>query len=263
MKRGYLVMAQGADYVLMAESLARSIKRSQSEVSSISIITDQKKVDKTLFDKVIKLKNDISGNAEWKIHNRCKFYDLTPYDETVILDADMLFIDDVSHWWKLMSKYEFLYTKDVTTVRGDKSTSNPYREAFDANNLPYVYSAFTYFKKCNKAKTIFDLVTSMMSNWEEWAGRYAPEKKQEFPSLDLAIAMAVDILDIAGECESPVDFPTFTHMKSGCQGWKHYSEDWKVHLGIYVTDGEIRLGNHVQSGILHYVDKDFIKETGL
>jgi hypothetical protein len=40
MKRGYLVMAQGADYVLMAEALARSIKRSQSEVSNISIITD-------------------------------------------------------------------------------------------------------------------------------------------------------------------------------------------------------------------------------
>ena len=263
MSRGYLVMAQGADYLIMAEALARSIKQSQSEVINISIITDQTTVDQTLFDKVIKLENDISGDATWKIHNRCKFYDLTPYDETVILDADMLFIDDVSHWWKLFSNYKFLYTKNVTTFRGDIVKSNPYREAFDANNLPYVYSAFTYFKKCDKSKSVFNLVTSMMTNWDEWVDRYAPEKKQEFPSLDLAIAMAIDILDIASECESPLDFPTFTHMKSGCQGWKHYNEDWKVHLGIYVTGNEIRLGNYIQTGILHYVDKTFITETGL
>jgi hypothetical protein len=102
----------------------------------------------------------------------------------------------------------------------------------------------------------------MMQNWDEWAVRYSPEKKQTFPSLDLAIAMAVDILDISKECESPFDFPTFTHMKSGCQGWTHFSEDWNIHLGIYVTD-KIRLGNHIQTGILHYVDKKFIERAGL
>jgi len=161
-----------------------------------------------------------------------------------------------------MSKYEFFYTNKVKTYRGDTVKVNPYRATFVENNLPNVYSAFVYFKKCNKAESVFNLVSSMMQNWDEWVGRHAPEKKQEFPSLDLAIAMAVNILDIAGECESPLDFPTFIHMKSGCQGWTHYSEDWKTHLGIYVTD-KIRLGNHIQTGILHYVDKSFIEETGL
>jgi len=259
MSQGYLVMAQGAEYLEMAVALAKSIQQSQSLVKNISVITNQKLVDKKVFDKVIKLKNDISGDANWKIHNRCKFYDLTPYDETVILDADMLFIDDVSHWWNLFNKYEFLYTSKVRTYRGDLVKQNPYRKSFVLNNLPNVYSAFTYFKKCDKSKSVFDLVTSMMTNWDEWVGRYAPENKQEFPSLDLAIAMAVSILDIAGECESPVDFPTFTHMKSGCQGWKYYSEDWKTHLGIYNTKSGLRLGNHLQSGILHYTDKEFIK----
>ena len=174
----------------------------------------------------------------------------------------MLFIDDVSHWWNLMSKYEFLYTSKVKTYRGDVVKTNPYRQTFVDNKLPNVYSAFTYFKQCDKSKSVFDLVSSMMQNWNEWTGRYAPESKQSFPSLDLAIAMAVEILNIAQECESPIEFPTFTHMKSGCQGWKHYNEDWKTHLGIYVTD-KIRLGNHIQTGILHYVDKSFIKEVGL
>jgi hypothetical protein len=262
MSQGYLVMAQGADYLKMATALAVSIAKSQTTVNNISVITDQKVPKGHPFDKVIKLKQDYSGDSEWKIHNRAQFYNLTPYDETVILDADMLFIDDVSHWWDLMSNYEFFYTNKVKTYRGDVVKTNPYRQTFVENKLSNVYSAFTYFKQCDKAKSVFDLVSSMMQNWEEWVGRYAPEKKQEFPSLDLAIAMAVNILDIAGECESPFDFPTFTHMKSGCQGWTYYNEDWKTHLGVYITD-KIRLGNHVQSGILHYVDKSFIEEAGV
>ena len=263
MSQGYLVMAQGADYLEMAIALAKSIANTQSTVSNVAVITDQKIPKAHPFDKVIKLKKDYSGNNEWKIHNRAQFYKLTPYDETVILDADMLFLNDVSHWWNFMANYEFLYTSKVKTYRGDLVTSNPYRKTFVENKLPNVYSAFTYFKKCDKAESIFDLVTSMMQNWDEWIGRYAPEKKQEFPSLDLAISMAVNILDISNECESPFEFPTFVHMKSGCQGWKYFNEDWKTHLGIYNTSQGIRLGNHIQTDVLHYVDKTFIKEAGL
>ena len=97
MTRGYVVMAHGG-YVDMATALAESIKKTQGEVSGISIITDQP-CDSKLFDHVIPVGIDITSNTAWKIHNRAFFYDLSPYDETVILDADMLFIDDVSHWW--------------------------------------------------------------------------------------------------------------------------------------------------------------------
>jgi len=263
MSKGYLIMAQGADYLNMATILARSIQNTQSEIKNVSVITDQPSADSTIFDNVIILQEDISGDSDWKIHNRAQFYDLTPYDETVILDADMLFIDDVSYWWNLFDKYEFLYTSKVKTYRNEFVKRNPYRKTFEANKLPNVYSAFTYFKKCDKSKTIFELVTHMMSNWDEWIGRYASESKQLFPSLDLAIAMAVSILDIANECESPIDFPTFTHMKAGCQGWEYYNEDWKIHLGVYNTDQGIRLGNHIQTGILHYVDKTFPEQAKL
>jgi len=73
--------------------LALSIKATQTGVTRISVITDQPAAQ-DLFDHVIDLpKQDLSGDAEWKIHNRAYFYDLTPYDETVILDADMLFLN--------------------------------------------------------------------------------------------------------------------------------------------------------------------------
>ncbi len=259
MSKGYLIMAQGLQYLKMATALAKSIKQSQCVVNSVAVITDQEDAASEYFDHVIKLETDLSGDAEWKIHNRCQFYDLTPFDETVILDADMIFIDDVSHWWSYFSRYNFLVTNKVRTYRDEAVTFSPYRKTFVENSLPNVYSAFTYFKKSELAETIFNLTKSIITNWDDYIDRFAPESKQEFPSLDLALAVAIDILDVEDEITSHTDFPTFTHMKSGCQGWKNYSEDWKVHLGIYQSSNGLRLGNHLQSGILHYVDKEFLQ----
>jgi hypothetical protein len=259
MSCGYLVMAQGKEYLDMAIALAKSIKETQSVINSVAVITDQDTEDTQIFDHVIKLDTDLSGDAEWKIHNRCQFYNLSPFDETVILDADMLFIDDVSSWWNYMSKFDFLFTDKVKTYRDEWVKLNPYRKTFVNNQLPNVYSAFTYFKKSELAKQVFDLTTHIITNWNEFVDRFAPESKQDFASLDLAISLAVDILDVKDQCISQTDFPTFTHMKAGCQGWKYFNEDWKTHLGIYKGSNGVRIGNHVQSGILHYVDKEFLQ----
>ena len=259
MSRGYLVMAQG-NYLEMAIALAESIKKTQTTVNNISIVVDSDTPEHPAVDQFIVLNKDISGSAEWKIHNRAFFYELSPYDETVILDADMLFLEDVSHWWNHMSKFEMLCTSKVKTYRNQFVVDNPYRKAFVSNQLPNVYSAFTYFKKTELTKAVFNLVINIITYWDEWTLRYAPEDRQLQPSLDLALALAIKVIGIEDEVLSPFDFPTFTHMKSGCQGWKNYAEDWQAHLGVYNSDAGIRLGNHLQSGILHYVDKGFLKE---
>lgn len=250
-------MAQG-DYLDMAIALAESIKKTQSTVNNISIIVDHDVSEHPAVDYFIKLPNDISGDAEWKVHNRASFLDLTPYNETVILDADMLFLTDVSHWWTHMSQHELLLTSQVQTYRGNRVANSPYRETFRANKLPDVYSAFTYFKRTELTKTFFDLVKSMMTDWNEWIVRYAPLVPQSWPSIDLAMAMAVSILDCEAEVTTKRNYPTFTHMKSGCQDWDRHAEDWRIHLGVYTYDKQLRLGDYRQTGVLHYVEKDFI-----
>jgi len=257
MSQGYLVMAQG-DYARHAEHLAKSIRQTQSSVNKISVITDQQ-VDNDLFDQVISIPEiDLAVDSKWKIENRVYFYDLTPYDETVILDADMLFLSDVSAWWQMMNKYELLITSKVKTYRDTWVDVNPYRKAFAANGMPNTYSAFTYFKKSQQNQMFFTLLKSIITNWEQWSIRYIPEQRQRFPSIDLAMAMAVKILDIESEVTTKEDFPTFTHMKGGCQGWKTPVEDWDTVLNRYNTDQGIKLGPYIQYGILHYVQKDFV-----
>jgi signal peptidase I len=260
MSKGYLVMAQSG-YARNAEALAESIKISQSEVSNISIITDQT-VSKELFDHIIPLpQEDLSGNNQWKIHNRVYFKDLTPYDETVILDADMLFLSDVSHWWKLFQHYDVLITNRVLTYRGEIIENSPYRKTFVENNLPDLYSAFTYFKKDSETTDqFFKLLKSIIQNWDQWTERYTPEYKQKFESIDLAMAMAVKILGIEDQIVSNIDYPCFTHMKAGCQGWNQNSlyDRWDELIGFYKNDNIVNIGAFQQTGILHYVIKDLV-----
>ena len=196
MTRGYLVFAQG-DYMKMAELLVRSIQVTQSTVKEITIIQES-----------------YTGNI---MQDRTMAYDLSPYDETVLLDADMIFLSDVSHWWEHLSKYNLVITDRVKTYRNTWVTESPYRKTFVKNNLSNCYSAFCYFKKDPQSKEFFTLLYEIIENWDEWTIRYAPEDRQRWPSIDLAMAIAVNILDI--NPTNKLDYPTFTHMKSGCQGW--------------------------------------------
>lgn len=258
MTQGYLVMAQGEEYARQAEHLARSISATQSSVNRLSVITDQE-VDESLFDRVIHLPIDLRPEAKWKIENRVQFYNLTPYDETVILDSDMLFLTDVSHWWKFMSNYELLLTDKVKTYRGEwVSKANPYRYAFTTHNLPNVYSAYTYFKKTPMVAEFFQLLKQIVLNWDRWIHTYTPDYIQKDPSIDLGMAIAVEIMGIRDQVTTKESFPTFTHMKPQIQGWKSRVENWEDLIPVHKNDLEIKLGPYAQTGVLHYVKKDFI-----
>ena len=150
------------------------------------------------------------------------------------------------------------YSNDnVLTYRNEKITGRFYRRVFDENNLPDTYSAFTYFKKSDLANTIFQLITSIITNWEVWSELYSFQHRQEHPSIDVAMAIAVKILDCESEVTSSRDYPTFTHMKSGCQGWRQYPEDWRKYLPYFIHGKNLKLGDYIQQGVLHYVSKDF------
>lgn len=258
MTKGYIVVAQG-EYISQASALALSIQKTQSTVNKISIITDGE-VDKNLFDCVIPLAIDnAEESSSWKIYNRTKVYELSPYDETVLLDADMLFLTDVSHWWNLLSHYDLLVTDKVKTYRDEWVVNSPYRRTFIANDLANLYSAFTYFKKSQLANDFFKLVESIVRNWDVWSWKYTPYERQPFPSIDVAMAIASKILDCNDRIVSRLDYPTFTHMKGGCQGWNRPSDQWDDKLKVSATGQKLKLGANIQTGILHYVKKDFIK----
>jgi hypothetical protein len=271
MSRGYLILAQntkGTDYLRMAYALALSIKNSQSTVTSVSLATTDD-VDRSyydVFDNILDVPwTDHAEMSKWKIENKWKYYHITPYDETVILDADMLFPQDISHWWDILSTREIWITDKPRTFRGEIITSRQYRQTFEPNNLPNVYTAFMYFKKTQLSAELFKMIEIIFNNRERFFYDYLDETRPKHLSGDVAYALAIRLLGIESECFCKSEYlPTFVHMKSQLQNIREdlIHEDWTQSIPTYFAqDGTFKIGNYEQHLPFHYNTKTWLTDN--
>lgn len=273
MTRGYLILAQNsknADYIKMAYALALSIKNSQSKVSNVCLATDESLINidkkiKNTFDRIEPIPwTDHAEDSKWKIENKWKYYHITPYDETIILDADMVFPTDISHWWDILSRQEIWITNSPVTYKGDVISSTKYRKTFVANNLPNVYTAFMYFKKTALTAELFSLVEIIFNNWERFFYEFLDETRPKHLSGDVAYALAIKILGIENECFGNLSLPSFVHMKGHLQNIdeKFITEDWTKHIPTYFRDdGGFKVGNYEQILPFHYHVKEWLTDN--
>jgi hypothetical protein len=135
-----------------------------------------------------------------------------------------------------------------------------YRKAFIKNNLPNLYSFYTFFKKdSTMAKDFFELGRQIIKNPIEFTNTFLSEHKPKILGTDEAFALAAKILDIQDQIAYPLEFPRVVHMKPMIQNWPWPADAWSDHIGFYINKrGELKLGNYQQLDIVHYVEKDKI-----
>lgn len=270
--RGFFTIAQDSgdnQYVRMAYALSLSLKASQKTVPYLSIgITPGTTVPDQYawaFDNIIEIPwGDHAADSKWKLENEWKVIHMTPYDETIKLDADMLFFNDIGSWWDMMSQQDFAICNRVLNYRSDTITDDSYRKVFTEDKLPNVYTAFMYFKKTPETFELFDLVKYMYFNWQAiFNVTMKPDTRPKYPSTDVIFALALKLLDIDQTSYTTRQIPTFTHMKSRLQGWGHDSldEDWTRHMSVFFNPNlECKIGNYLQFFPLHYHVKDFLTD---
>lgn len=273
MSQGYVVIAQNSgevDYLEQAYALAMSIKISQSTVKDFALCVDPATREKIrgkhrrVFDHIVDIPwGDAAADSEWKIHNKWKYYHMTPFDHTVVLDTDMLMPSDVSHWWQHLMKYDFWATTHVRDFRGNIAVDDFYRKTFRVNDLPNVYTAFMYFRKSHLAAEIFCMTEIIMRDWQKFFWDYLGESKPDWLSGDVAFALAIKILGVEHLATQPGNrhMPTFVHMKSHIQdaGDQRLASEWCDSLPTYYGGlNNIKIGNYVQSYPLHYSHKAWL-----
>ena len=268
MTKGIVVLAQNNDnddYVEQACLLAMSLKTHNT--TPISLITNDKVPEEyiSLFDKIIPIPfNDSANKSKWKVENRWKIYHASPYDETIVMDTDMLVLQNIDVWWDFLSNYEMYFTSSVLTYKGTSADTSYYRKTFIANNLPNLFAGFHYFKKCEFAQEFYTWLELVVNNWETFYEQHLDaSSRPTHVSIDVCAAIVTKILD----CESSITnkiakFPSFTHMKPYCQGWNEVQTSWQDQVGVYISkDANLKIGNYTQTGILHYTEKDFIEKS--
>jgi hypothetical protein len=266
--KNFTMLAQNNanNYVLQACLSAMSIHASNKDVS-ICLITNDPVPSKykKLFDHIVEIPwGDHAEHEDWKISNRWKIYHAIPYDETVVIDTDMLVLQDISSWFDFLQNYDLFYTSKVYSYRGELVDDTVYRQAFNKFNLPNLYSGFHYFKKSNLAHEFYTWLEMITNNWQQFYKAHAGGKiYQKVCSMDVSAAIAAKIMNIENKItNSNVKYPSFTHMKPRIQNWKTYVSDrWQDRVEPYLSDDlTIKIGNYTQTGILHYTEKDFVSE---
>ena len=266
MSKGFVMMAVGRDYVLQACLCAMSIKHT-GNMFPISVITNDKIPSKykKLFDKVVKIPWSNNKVDRFATTDRWKIYHASPYEETIILDTDILILQSLNDFWKTLANYNLYFLTTVHTYRHKEVTSNYYRKAFTENKLPNLYSAVHYFKKSPEAHNFYKWVELVSNNWEFFYGQFCKEFYPKLPSMDITYAIVSKILDIDTEVvNSKSKFPMLVHMKPRIQEWRHVSTSWQTKVGAYLTDDcLLTIGNTLQQGVFHYTENDFVRQEFL
>lgn len=271
MSKGYITLAQNNNdwnYLDQAYALGLSIKATQSNINKLTVAVDKrthaelKGKHARVFDNVVLLPwEDEALEAEWKVNNKWKVYYCTPYDETVLLDSDMIFPTDVSHWWPILAQKDFWATTKPKTFRGDTITSTLYRTTFAENDLPNIYNAFMYFKKSEVSSEIFKLAEIIFQNWQRFYHLYLPNSKPKHVSGDVVFALAIKLLgyEHLATRENIDSVPTFVHMKGELQGVNTLLNNWQDQIPSYLGESSsLIVGNFKQEYPFHYAEKNWL-----
>jgi hypothetical protein len=240
--KGFVIMAQGIDYVKCANVLEKSIKKVMPKANVTIVTTDMLP------------HGDQAPDTNWKLQNDWQVYEASPYDETIKLEADMIIPRNIEHWFDVMSIKDVVVCTNIRDFKGELSDCRVYRRLIDDNNLPDVYNAITYFKKSITAEKFFKIVRDVFENWNDYKAilKCNPEEKC---TTDWAYSIACHIIGTEKTTLPKFDELSMIHMKQWVNGLP--TENWTDTLVYEILPNQLRVNTYPQMYPFHYHIKNF------
>jgi hypothetical protein len=231
-ERGYLILAidrDGCTYETCADRLRRSILTWHPD-AHITVITAA----------------DLPHGDQGGYTNDWQCWQVSPYRETIKLEADMILASPIDHWWNLFELRDVVISLGARDFYDQRTQYRTYRRIFDHNHLPDVYNAVTYWRVSQTAQEFFRLVRAIFIHWEAYKNllKYPDEE----PSTDVVYAMAAVIIGPERVMLPSGLGPSIVHMKPGINPIK--TNDWTQEL-TWETD-PARINTVAQWGPVHY-----------
>jgi hypothetical protein len=247
--RGVVVFAfNGAvDYVAIADRTSRLIQ--QYLGLPVTLITDNTADPKFNYDTVIRVNSD-AGNTrldlngvqvEWKNFGRYRAYELSPYDETILLDTDYVVLDD-----SLLKLFATDF--DYKLMHHNITDAGPSYELMGETSLPFVWATVVLFRKSERAQLFFSLVGRIQRNYSYYRALYNIRERNY--RNDYAFAIANIILSGYN-----------TNEDQGIP-WPMYTVDQKINK-IMLTDTQVHVHYEDTATVIpyqniHVMDKDYL-----
>ena len=200
MTTGALIFAfnnEATDYVRMAAWSAENIRRHLN--IPVAVVTDADPADARLkgFDQVIHAKPDTGGTrwfedyahtVTWYNAGRVDAYNLTPWDHTLVLDADyVVACSDL----KLILEYNTDFVCHRSAINMNTGCFLKGLNVFGRHNMPMWWATVMMFRRSNTAQYIFDCMQMIRNNWEHYRALYGIDNKTYRNDFALSIALGI------------------------------------------------------------------------
>jgi len=235
-ERGYVIPAIGDKYVDCAERLRDSILAWHPD-AHVTILTEVQ----------LPYGNQGGYANDWQCHW------LSPYRQTIKLEADMLCASPIDHIWTMFEHRDVVISQGARNFYDQTATSRHYRKIFDANNLPDVYNAVTYWRVSKTATEFFRLVRAIFKNWNQY--RTLLKFPDDEATTDVVYAVAAQILGTEQVTLPAGIGPQIVHMKQHMIAT--HTNDWTRELVWEHTNPGLRINTVAQWGLVHYYIKDW------
>ena len=240
-ERGYLIPAinrDTVDYERCANLLVKSL-RDWHPNADVTVVTRDMLPDPS-----------VQG---WAVD--AQMFQISPYRETIKLEADMLVCGPIDHWWTMFENRDVVVSQGCRNFYDQPSTSRYYRKIFDDNNLPDVYNAVTYWRLSRTAQEFFQWVGRIFHDWNQW--RTLLKFPDEHPSTDLVYAIAALIISPERvTLPASVRSPQIVHMKHRVV--PTHVADWTQELVWEYVGRQLKINTVSQHGLFHYHIKDWM-----
>lgn len=248
MTEGYVVFAidtDTTDYGQCARVLAKSLQ-AVGDTRPVKIIT----VSDLRPDEIGSLTHG-SYSDDWQV------YQLSPWDRTIKLEADMIVTRPLDSWWTLLKNRDLHVASGCRNYRQQPSTNRFYRWVNDQNALPDLYNGITYFRKSTIAQEFFALVREIFAGWTEINNELHKPSMLSRGDTDTVYAIAAQILGVE-RCTIPNNMIQFVHMKQKINNL--LVEDWTRELIWELVDTDFRINTVSQLYPVHYHNKTLAKQ---
>jgi len=196
--------------------------------------------DGTIFKTKLEFKNNLRSTA----------FRISPYDETLLLDTDILLLDNL---------YKHCFTQDHDFLIYDKSYDlagfRNYSEFQYVSDIgvKFYWATAIFFRKTEKNKIFFELVEHIQDNWHHYKSIF--QIKQSYFRNDHAFSIAIHIMNGYNDGDFAKLMPGklyFTTDKDIC----HSIKDDKV---IFLLEKENYIGEYTlmswQGVTIHVMNK--------
>lgn len=197
--KGALIFAfnnEHIDYVSMAAWSAHRIRRHLG--IPVAVITDSKNVPDA-FDRVIfsepdrgntQYYEDIGSTVSWYNGPRTNAFDLTPWQTTLLIDADYVVASNVLSTFINDSTVDFLCFRNAHSVAyGNYSQLQP---TFGTTNFPMWWATVMIFERSRKAEMIFSGMDMVKRNWMHYRQLHGIQPRTYRNDYALSMALALE-----------------------------------------------------------------------